>query len=142
MARKEKAGEKERIVVAAKGDASAGDAARICIRRALFEAWAELYGGRVVDGRGVQMLFVACPDGDAEVARERIIAYVPVFSSVSPGAATRMRDGLVARAREEDMAGMGMSALTAVLDRLGGMYDVVEGARWTRRRRRWPCWRR
>lgn len=122
MARKRDA---RRMVVAVKGDVSGGDAARICVRRGLFEAFAELYGGRFIDGDGMQMLDIRCPDGDAATARARVMAYVGVFDACSPAAASRMRDALVARARGEEMAGMGLSALTATLDRLGGLYDVV-----------------
>lgn len=113
------------IVCAVKGTELQGCGPRMNIQRALFEAFAELYGGKAYDGRDMQMLRLSCPEGDPAEARARIFAYVDIYGVGGAQSADAMRDALIAKAKEEGMAGMGISALRSVLDRLCSRYDCV-----------------
>lgn len=116
----------EYTVCAVKGTGLTGDGPRMCIQQGLFEAFAELYGGTFREGRAMQMLRIRCPEGDAEAARSAVLSRVDIYTVNGASSAAAMRDALVARALEKDMEGMGIAALTHVLDRLGSRYDMFK----------------
>lgn len=115
-------------VCAVRGTVAEGEGRRVLIQRALMQAWAELYGGEFREGRWTQTLTVTCPDGDSALARQDILGRVDVFGVAGESSADRMRDALVARAREAGMAGMGIASLRDVLDRLGARCDIFADA--------------
>lgn len=113
-----------RAVIVAKGEASAGEGARIAIREGLFMAFAELYGGRAYNGTVSQALFVDCPDGDAAVGKQAL-SRCDMWSVNGRSGPERMASRLVAAAKEYP-EGMGLNVLLHALDRLECRYDVIE----------------
>lgn len=115
------------IVSAVKGTELNGDGPRMCIQEGLFEAFAELYGGHVCDGRYLHMIELSCPEGDIKEARRRVLDKAGIYTVGGRSGAIRMRDAIIAAAREDDnMDCMGIGPLLSVLDRLGTRYDMFD----------------
>ncbi len=114
-----------RAVCAVKRGSDGDRAARMHIQKGLFDAFAELYGGRSFDGTMTQLLVVSCPEGDAMTARDAVLSRCDIYSVGSAREAEHLAEVIVAKAEAADMAGMGMNALTSVLDRIGARYDVI-----------------
>lgn len=112
-------------VCAVKRVSESDRAAPMYIQKALFGAWAELYGGRMFEGETTQLLLVSCPDGDPAVAKEAILSRCDIYSTSSAREAEHLQEVIIAKAREADMAGMGLSALISVLNRMAARYDVM-----------------